>query len=137
MDQIGKLVGEMDVQESGHAQVYVYQPSNADILDRMEALTDLFPQQNGRTSSSSSQQNPLLQRVQQNATQSTASSQSTFGSSGGSVSGSGGLARIQGESRDGSATFQGAVAMVAEVALAEQAASAPGLMGTLTWRLSR
>jgi hypothetical protein len=89
MDQIEKIIDEMDACDSGHVQVYVYTAQYSDVLDLLGPLTDLFPQQNGRTSSASSQQNPLLQRVQTAATQSTTSAQQTIGSTGGSGAGSG------------------------------------------------
>jgi len=70
-------------------RIVAYQAQNSDDVDLIGPLTDLFPQANGRTSTSaSSQQNALLQRVQTAATQSSVSAQSTFGArTGGIVSG--------------------------------------------------
>jgi type II secretory pathway component GspD/PulD (secretin)/Mg-chelatase subunit ChlD len=59
-----------------------FQPINADALDLVGSLTDLFPQANGRASSTSSQQNALLQRQTAAAPQQSMDSQSTFSSAG-------------------------------------------------------
>ena len=75
----------MDENPSGHVQVFIYQSQNSDVLDLIGPLTDLFPQQNGRTASASSQQNPLLQRQTQAATLTSITASSTIGSGSGGM----------------------------------------------------
>ena len=69
MTQIEQIIYQMDQNQSGHVQVYVYKTQNADVLDLIGSLTDLFQPADGRTSSASTstQQNALQQRMQQAA----------------------------------------------------------------------
>jgi len=90
MAQIEQIIIRMDEDPSGHMQVFVYQTQNSDVLDLLGPLTDLFPQENGRTSSASTQQNALLQRQQQAATQTSAMASAGIGNpSVGAASGGG------------------------------------------------
>jgi type II secretory pathway component GspD/PulD (secretin) len=63
MDQIEKVINSLDENPAGHVQVFYFRPKHADVLDLVGPLTDLFPQANGRSSSSSTQQNALQQRM--------------------------------------------------------------------------
>ncbi|MGO9199429.1 MAG: secretin N-terminal domain-containing protein, partial [Limisphaerales bacterium] len=54
---------------------------NADVLDLVGPLTELFPQATGRSTSTASQQNALAQRMQTAAQQQSTSAQTTIGSS--------------------------------------------------------
>jgi hypothetical protein len=80
MDQIALIIGEMDADTRGHVEVYVYKPVHANVLDFQGPLTDLF-QQNGRSSSTSTQLNALQQRMQTAAQQQTVNSSTTVGAS--------------------------------------------------------
>ena len=82
MDQIEQVIYRLDEDPAGHVQVFVYRPMNANVLDLIGPLTDLFPQANGRSTSTSTQQNALAQRMQTAAQQQTTSAQTTIGSSG-------------------------------------------------------
>ena len=93
MASIEEIINRMDASEAGHVGVYVYTVQNADVLQMITPLLDLFPQQNGRTSSTSNQQDPLYQRQTSSATTSTASAQTTIGSTGSGGGGAGGGGR--------------------------------------------
>jgi type II secretory pathway component GspD/PulD (secretin) len=63
MEQIEKIIDEMDDDPSGHMKAYVYYPVFADVLDLQTPMQDLFQQQGRSSSSTSSQQNALLTRI--------------------------------------------------------------------------
>ena len=76
--QTNGIVGNTPGNIQGSA---TFQPINADVLDLVGPLTDLFPQANGRTTGTASQQNALAQRMQTAAQQQSISAQTTIGSS--------------------------------------------------------
>ncbi|MGA2555626.1 MAG: secretin N-terminal domain-containing protein [Verrucomicrobiota bacterium] len=83
MNQIERIIEEMDADPAGHQGVFVYTPTYADVLDMQTAMQDLF-MTSGRSSSTSTTQNALLMRMQSGAqaqSSSMSSSSSTFGSS--------------------------------------------------------
>jgi Mg-chelatase subunit ChlD len=82
MNQIEKIVEEMDSEPSGHMNTYVFSPTNADSHDLSGAMQDLFAA-SGKGASASTQQNALLTRMQAGAQ---AVSSSTSSSAGGSAS---------------------------------------------------
>ena len=82
MEQIEQVIYRLDENPAGHVQVFVYRPRNANVLDLIGPLTDLFPQTTGRSTSTSTQMNALAQRMQQAAQQQSTSAQTTIGSSG-------------------------------------------------------
>jgi len=63
MDQIEKIIDEMDNDPSGHMNAYVYYPRFADVLDLQSPMQDLFQQQGKSTSSTTTQQTALLTRI--------------------------------------------------------------------------
>ena len=79
MEQIEQMIAQLDADTRGHVEVYVYKPAHANVLDFQGPLTDLF-QQNGRSSSTSSQLNALQQRMQTAAQQQTVNSSTSIGS---------------------------------------------------------
>ena len=81
MAQIEQIINQMDENPAGHVQVFVFRPQNADVLDLIGPLTDLFPQANGRSTSTSTQQNALAQRMQTAAQQQSVNSSLSIGSS--------------------------------------------------------
>jgi type II secretory pathway component GspD/PulD (secretin) len=83
MTQIEQIINEMDLNPSGHVQVFYYKPMNADVLDMVNPLTDLFPPPTGRSTSTTSQQNMLLQRQTTAASTTSITSSTTIGSSSG------------------------------------------------------
>jgi type II secretory pathway component GspD/PulD (secretin) len=87
MDQIDAMIGQLDADTRGHVEVYVYKPTFANALDLQGPLTDLF-QQNGRSSSTSSQLNALQQRMQTGAQNSSVNASSQIGTSSGGGGGS-------------------------------------------------
>jgi type II secretory pathway component GspD/PulD (secretin) len=80
MEQIEQMIAQLDADTRGHVEVYVYKPMHANVLDFQGPLTDLF-QQNGRSSSTSTQLNALQQRMQTAAQQQTVNSSTTVGAS--------------------------------------------------------
>jgi type II secretory pathway component GspD/PulD (secretin) len=86
MEQIEKIIDEMDNDPSGHLIAYVYYPIHADVLDLQTPMSDLFQQSGRSTSSSSTQNNALLMRMQAGAqAQSSAVSSSSSGLSSSSM----------------------------------------------------
>jgi general secretion pathway protein D len=88
MTQIRHIIDEMDSNPAGHMNVYVFQPTFADVLDLQGPLQDLF-MATGKTSSSTSQQNALLMRMQSGA-QAMSSSMSSSSTLSGAMSSTGG-----------------------------------------------
>ena len=82
MDQIEQMIAQLDADTRGHVSVYVYKPTHANVLDFQGPLTDLF-QQNGRSSSTSSQLNALQQRMQTAAQQGSVNASTTIGTGSG------------------------------------------------------
>ena len=95
MAQIEQIINEMDSNPSGHVNVYVYHVKNADAMDLVGPLGDLFPRPTGMAASSTSQlQNPFQQRANTAATsQTTSASSSLSGASSGGGGGGGGTGR--------------------------------------------
>ena len=68
LNEIGKVVGQMDENPTGQDHVYFYRPSPANPMDISGPLAELFGQQ-GRSSASAPQQNPFYMRQTQAAQQ--------------------------------------------------------------------
>jgi type II secretory pathway component GspD/PulD (secretin) len=91
MASIEQIINEMDANPSGHVKVYVYHIQNADAMDLVGPLGDLFPRPTGMAASStSSLQNPLQQRANNAATSATSTASSSITGSSSSSSGGGG-----------------------------------------------
>jgi type II secretory pathway component GspD/PulD (secretin) len=86
MDQIEKMIDNLDADTRGHVEVYTFKPQYANVLDFVGPMTDLF-QQNGRSTSTSTQLNALQQRMQQGAQQNQINASSSISAA---SSGSGG-----------------------------------------------
>ena len=84
MTQIEQMIEQLDADKRGHVKVFVYKPAHANVLDLVGPMTDLF-QQNGRSTSTSTQLNALQQRMQQAAQQNTINASSSVGTSGGGM----------------------------------------------------
>jgi type II secretory pathway component GspD/PulD (secretin) len=84
MTQIEQMIEQLDADKRGHVKVFVYKPAHANVLDFVGPMTDLF-QQNGRSTSTSTQLNALQQRMQQAAQQNTINASSSVGTSGGGM----------------------------------------------------
>jgi len=95
MTQIRRMIDELDSNPAGHMNVYVFQPTFADVLDLQGPLQDLF-MATGKTSSSTTQQNALLMRMQSGA-QAMSSSMSSSSTLSGAMSttGSGGTSGLR------------------------------------------
>jgi len=82
MAQIEKVITKLDEDTRGHVEVYIYKPMYANAMDLQSPMTDLF-QQNGRSSSASTQMNALALRIQTGAQQSGVNASTTIGTSSG------------------------------------------------------
>jgi len=83
MTQIERIIDEMDNNPANKMKVFVYIARNGDVLDMQGPLQDLFMASGKTSSSASSQQNALQQRITQNSQQQGSLSQTQMGSTGG------------------------------------------------------
>ena len=89
MNEIAKIIDQMDANPAGQVHVFVYFPKKANPLDLSGPLTDLFGQ-SGKSTTTTSQQNPFYMRQTQAAQQQQMTQSSSMGVGGG---GGGGTTR--------------------------------------------
>ena len=94
MASIEQIINEMDSNPSGHVNVYVYHVKDADAMDLVGPLGDLFPRPTGMAASSTSTlQNPFQQRANTSATSQNTTASSSLSSASSSGGGGGGGGR--------------------------------------------
>jgi type II secretory pathway component GspD/PulD (secretin) len=87
MAQIENIITEMDANDAGAVDVFVYHPVYGDVPDMQAALSDLVKSSTQTTSTSSSLVNVLAQRANQAAQSSGTTATGTISSAAGSSGG--------------------------------------------------